>query len=256
VVLALAAAAVAPASAHAASILYIGADGNAHLVSPDGAQRSQVTRDGTPDSPYRMTGQTDAGTVVVGRRLEGDHWFHWLNRDGSRKSGPWLAPKGNIGTGPLSSHVSNEGNFVVFWASNCTFACQSRYDRIVFMPEGPRWIPGRPVAGFMDTGLNEIYVQVENSGPQSWFGFQDANVTHFDLTRDLGRVVTEVTPSTATTPVSLVVLKVNGLPPARRPPRSCARSRTSHRRAAATRSGHQTAQRSPLPSPMASTSPV
>jgi hypothetical protein len=213
------------ATAHAASIGYIGSDGNAYLASPDGAQRVQLTRDGTTDKQYDMAGQTDAGTVVVER----DSTFFWLNRDGSLKSGPWLAPKGNIGTGPLSSNVAQQGGFVVFWASDCTFACQQRYDRIVFMPEGPlasecdinchdgyvlpRWIPGTPLAGFIDTGLNAVYVQVQNSSPEFWFGFQGASVGHFDVSDDQGRILSEALPTDASQPSALVLLKSNGLPP-------------------------------------------
>jgi hypothetical protein len=219
--LALAACLATPTAAEAASISYIGSDGNAYLVSPDGARTVQLTRDGSSSSKYSMAGQTDAGTVVVERAGV----FRWLHRDGTTKSGPWLAPKGNIGTGPLTSHVSPSGGFVVFWASNCTFACQSRFDRIVFMPEGPlisectinchdgyvlpRWIAGTPYAGFLDTGLNSLYVQ-SSSGPQEWFGFTDANFTAFDVSRDRGRVLAEITPTNATRPGTLVLLKSNG----------------------------------------------
>ncbi|HEX2234416.1 MAG TPA: hypothetical protein VHG69_13745 [Thermoleophilaceae bacterium] len=128
--LVLAAAALVPGAAQAASLSYIGADGNAYLASPDGARTVQLTRDANADTTYKMAGQTNAGTVVVARRAGGDTWFHWLNRDGSNKSGPWLAPEGNLGTGPLTSHVAPEGGFVVFYASNCTFACQSQFFRV------------------------------------------------------------------------------------------------------------------------------
>jgi hypothetical protein len=223
------AAALLPASANAASLSYIGADGNAHLASPDGARTVQLTRDATADATYKMAGQTNAGTVVVARREGGDTWYHWLNRDGSNKSGPWLAPKGNLGTGPLTSHVAPEGGAVVFYASNCTFACQQQYFRVVFMPEGPlasecninchdgyvlpRWIPGTPFAGMIDSGLNSVYVQSE-SGLQEWFGYQgNFDIGHFDVSRDRGFILTEDTPTTASEPGTLTLLKANGIPP-------------------------------------------
>jgi hypothetical protein len=229
----LAAAALLPATAGAASLSYIGSDGNAYIATPDGSRTVQLTRDASADVTYRMAGQTDSGTVVVSRRTGGDTWYHWLNRDGSNKSGPWLAPEGNIGTGPLKSHVAPEGGFVVFYASNCTFACGSQFFRVVFMPEGPlasectinchdgylfpRWIPGTPYAGMVDSGLGTVYVQSQ-SGLQEWFSYgSDFDIGHFDVSRDRGFIMTEDTPSTASSPGALTLLKANGLPPGNQP---------------------------------------
>jgi hypothetical protein len=228
-----AAAAIAPASALGASISWI-RGGNLHVSAPDGSNVTQLTRDGTADSPYQNSGQTNAGTLVGERQ----GWFYWLNRDGSNKSGPWLAPKGNLGTSPLSSNVAEEGGFVVYWHSYCSFACSNRYDQVAFMPEGPltdtcninchdgyllpRWIPGTPLAGMIDTGLNTVYAQVENSGPQEWFelfaGQEQLDIGHFDVSTDRSKILAEaLSTSNTSAPGILVLLQSNGLPPQSNP---------------------------------------
>jgi hypothetical protein len=62
--LALGALALMPALAHADSIVYI-KDNNVWLAAPDGSKQTQVTSDGTADSPYRAPSQADNGTIAV-----------------------------------------------------------------------------------------------------------------------------------------------------------------------------------------------
>ena len=65
--LALAAAGLAlalPSAAAADSIVYI-KDANVWIATPDGTTQYQVTRDGTPNRPYRSPSQADDGTIAA-----------------------------------------------------------------------------------------------------------------------------------------------------------------------------------------------
>ena len=64
ILLAAAALLLVPAAAHADSIVYV-KDGNVWAAAPDGSGQRQLTRDGTPDSPYRSPSQADDGTVAA-----------------------------------------------------------------------------------------------------------------------------------------------------------------------------------------------
>src|SRR3954470_6171121 len=56
----------APAAASADSIVFL-KDNNVWLVAPDGSQLTQVTTDGTYESPYLSPSQADDGTIAVSK---------------------------------------------------------------------------------------------------------------------------------------------------------------------------------------------
>jgi hypothetical protein len=64
ILLAACALALVPATAHADSIVFV-KDGNVWVASPDGSDQRALTRDGTPDYPYRSPSQADDGTVAA-----------------------------------------------------------------------------------------------------------------------------------------------------------------------------------------------
>ncbi|HEX2234417.1 MAG TPA: hypothetical protein VHG69_13750 [Thermoleophilaceae bacterium] len=96
-------------------------------------------------------------------------------------------------------------------ASECNINCHDGYVL-------PRWIPGTPYAGMVDSGLNGVTVQSE-SGLQDWFDYGgNFDIGHFDVSRDRGFVMTEDTPTTSSAPGALTLLKANGIPPNHQPP--------------------------------------
>lgn len=187
--------AAVPASAEAASISYIGPDGNAYLTTPDGARKVQLTKDATAGSKYKMAGQTDGGEIVVHR----EKYFTWLNPDGTTASGPWrFAEPG--GLGPLNAHVAPGGSLAVVDWNSGPFA-GNRWS-VVKMPRGPhsltcafgcvddkvrpRWVPGAE-AGFLSDNLRVVSVQVPGiAAPQDWFTVDGYYTSSFDVSRQGG----------------------------------------------------------------------
>lgn len=214
-----------PASAQAASISYIGADGNAYLTTPDGARTVQLTRDAAAASKYKMAGQADDGTIVVYKEKH----FIWLNPNGTIANGPWRIVEGTYGgLGAISAHVSPEGTLVAYGTFDFNSGLVGGTSRVVLMPKGPlvsqcafgcsdnmvrpRWVPGA-LAGFIDEGLNVVSVQVPSVGTQEWFTAPGYKISSFDVSRT-GRILIEAFPdSGGTTPKSLALLQSTGLPP-------------------------------------------
>ncbi|HEX6116257.1 MAG TPA: hypothetical protein VFY99_04105 [Solirubrobacterales bacterium] len=217
---ALALAAAAPASA--ASVVYIGGDGNVHLVSPDGSVKHQVTSDATADSKYRSPSQTDAGTVVAIRGSGNSPFAYFLDRQTGQVTGNWLLPGRS---GPLSfspytgGQIAPNGGVIVYdsfygpgYTGNgqidvgfvfgpgatdpCVVNCETGYSE-------PRWIPGIPGAGMINTPFGgspeeAIYVQ-GSSSLQRWVGLNnpnDADIQSFDVSRQ-GRTMIELDPEGA-----------------------------------------------------------
>jgi hypothetical protein len=208
------------AVADAATISYIGSDGNVHLVSPDGARAKQLTTDATADNKYRSPTQTDSGRTVAIRRTSGNGMAIFLDRDGNQVdawnlpasglglkfapfSGGQIAPEGNGGTmvydyfhadGPPNYYSQVRVGFVAGGGltNPCTINCHGGYLR-------PRWIPSSPYAAFLDSGFGRISVQ-RPGGVQTWIQVntqpqRTVDIESFDLARPGGRVVLEMTPN-------------------------------------------------------------
>lgn len=182
---------LAPA-AGAASIAYVGADGNVHQVSPDGEQRKQLTGDATLDNKYRSPSQLNDGRVVAIRRVDGSTSFaHFLRPDGSIDTS-WLMPKsGAGGFAPYTGgQASPDGGVIAYDYRHfdCgTNPCQGN-QRVGFLTGpgqtnpclvnchigyvAPRWLPGSPYAAMIDQSFNAVYAQKQGSaGPVGWYQY-------------------------------------------------------------------------------------
>lgn len=224
----------APA-AQAASIVFVGSDGNVQLTTPDGSRTVKVTGDASADKRYTSPTQADDGTIVVPAN---DKFFYILNQDGSTKSGPWLTSINSLSTSPLSAQVTPEGSTIAYGYIFSSLFCCSTYARVTFQTtsgpgsdcgspwvchsdySSPRWIPGTPYAGMIALGgLDQIAVQQE-SGLQPWLSSGGLDFESFDVARDGSqRVLLATTPDgTAAEGAheagTLVLWQNSGAPPA------------------------------------------
>lgn len=207
------------AMADAASISYVGQDGNVHLVSPDGQRSLQLTHDASADSKYRSPSQTDSGRTVAIRSLgSGSAMAFFLDRQGNQVdawnlpssgsglrfapfSGGQIAPEGNGGTmvydyfhadGPFNNYFNEvRVGFVAGGGltNPCAINCHGGYLR-------PRWLPGTPYAGFINKQFSALHVQ-SAQGLKTWAQLNDPNrhnIDSFDVARPGGRLVLEVSP--------------------------------------------------------------
>lgn len=218
--------------AGAASIAYIAADGNVHLVSPDGARDKQLTANATPDNKYRSPSQIDDGRVVALRRADGSTAFAFFIRPADNQVlDTWLLPKsGAGGFSPYSgAHASPDGGVIVYDYRHfdcATNPCQGN-QRVGFSAGpgqtnpclinchigyvAPRWVPGTPYAAMVDQSFKAIYVQQQGSAqPVGWFQYGgEITIDGFDIRAN--RIVTSVSAAGSD---YMVLEKMNGAPPA------------------------------------------
>jgi hypothetical protein len=229
-------------NALAASVVYIGADGNVHLVSPDGSVKHQVTNSATEDSKFKSPSQTDAGKVVAIGGSGNSAFAFFFDRESGQQTDSWLIPgqSGPLSFSPFTGgQISPAGGMIVYDSfygpglsgspsidvgfvagpgatSPCTINCHSGFSE-------PRWIPGTPYVGFIDTPVSgspdeTVYVQ-SSSGPQAWVGLIDPNsadLESFDVSRQ-NRTLLELSPdgappSGSTEQSQLQVYANNGTP--------------------------------------------
>lgn len=208
--------------AAAASISYVGSDGNVYLVSPDGQLTKQITSNATDDNRYRTPTQTDSGRIFALRKASSTSGFaHVFDHQGNQTDG-WnlpasgiggafapfnggqIAPEGNGGLlaydywhseGPLGGYATDvRVGFVAAGGltNPCTINCQTGAVR-------PRWLPGTPYAGFLDKSFDQIKVQ-SPQGVKSWISLNQpgqASLQSFDVARTGGKVAIEVSPEGA-----------------------------------------------------------
>ena len=87
----------APA-AGAASLAYVGSDGNVWLTSPDGKIRKQLTTNATDDNKYRSPSHLNDGRVVAIRKASGSSSFaFFLKRADGSVLDSWLMPSSGAG---------------------------------------------------------------------------------------------------------------------------------------------------------------
>ncbi len=194
---------LAPA-AGAASLAYIGSDGNVWLTSPDGKLSKQLTTNATDDNKYRSPSQLDDGRVAAIRRTDGSTSFAFFLRgsDGAVLTS-WLMPKsGSGGFAPFTgAQASPDGGGIVYDYRHfdCgTFPCEGN-QRVGFLSGpgqtnpclvnchvgyvSPRWLPGTPYAGMIDQSLGAVYVQKQGSaGPVGWYTYGNGiTIGSFDV---------------------------------------------------------------------------
>ena len=229
--LAIAALAAAPV-ALAESVAYVAADGNVHIVTPDGARDKPVSTDATADNKYRSLSQLDDGRIVGLRKADGSTAMaFFLDRDTGQALDAWLLPKSGVGGfSPFTgAHASPDGGVIVYdyrhfdcatnpcssgqrvgfsagpgQTSPCLINCHNGY-------LAPRWMPGTAYAAMVDDGFDAVYFQKQGSAsPVGWFQYGgDISIYGFDIRG--GRIVTQVAVGDNE---YMVVEKMNGPAPA------------------------------------------
>jgi hypothetical protein len=230
----LAAVLVPAAGAGAASISYLGPDGNVWVASPDGKVKKRLTSDAAPpDVRYRSPTQQDNGTVVATRGNSTTAFAVFLRPSDGKQVQSWILPKEGSGSfAPFSGGQIHPGGglYIYDWryfnlfpgptgeqrvsviagpgasVTPCTLPCHTGFVR-------PRWIPGTPYAGFITDNLRQIHVQ-SAGGVTGWLGLADPNelIHSFDVS-STGLSLVETALETATSS-GFYLLANNGVPPA------------------------------------------
>lgn len=236
--------AVDAASSVAANVSYIGNDGNVYRSSPDGLLNEQLTTDGDGQYRYITPTQKNDGTVVAVKKVSGSSAFaHFIRPSDKAIVDSWILPKSGAGSFvPFNSGtISPDGGVFAYdwhyfdcWTNPCTLNqrvsfiagpgttnpclinCHTNFVR-------PRWIPGTPYAGFVDTAYNRVWLQKAGSSqPVGWLGFDNPNVADlesFDMSNN-GKTVLEVTPE-GSDASEFAFWNNNGTPPAGSPTSKC-----------------------------------
>lgn len=231
------------ATAQAANVAWVGNDGNVYRSSPDGTLQEQVTDDATSENRYVTPSQKNDGTIVAIRKVSASAFAYFLNPETGQVKDNWIMPKTGAGSFvPFNSGtISPDGGMFVYdwhyfdcWTNPCTLNqkvsfisgpgttnpclinCHTYYIR-------PRWIPGTPYAGFVDTDFRRIWVQKAGSAePNAWLGFNDPNagdMHSFDVSSN-GVTVLEVSPE-GSDAAEFSFWNNNGTPPAGNPSYRC-----------------------------------
>lgn len=175
------------ATAGAASISYVGADGNVHLISPDGSRKHQVTKDGTASRPFESPSQADDGTVVaIGFGGEYTKFAQFFDpATGTLKDSRLLPHETGIGSfsGLTGGQVSPDGRFFTYdWAdtrSGLRYATSLIGDSEVTDPcaidcsygwVSPRFVDSASTSLVIDPYLGEDGVGVKTfTSTTAWF---------------------------------------------------------------------------------------
>lgn len=229
--------------ARAANVSWVGNDGNVYRSAPDGTLRQKVTSDASSTDRYVTPSQKNDGTIVAIRKASSSAFAYFLNPTTGQVKDTWILPKTGAGSfAPFNGGtISPEGGMFVYdwhyfdcWTNPCTLNqrvsfisgpgttnpclinCHTYYIR-------PRWIPGTPYAGFVDTNFNRVWVQKAGSAePNAWLGFNDpsgGDMESFDVSSN-GIVVLEVTPE-GSDASEFAFWNTNGTPPAGNPTWRC-----------------------------------
>ncbi len=226
--------------AQAASVTYVGSDGNVRVASPDGAINKAVTTAGTADSPFRMPTAKNDGTIAATRA----GFVNFVRPTDGAQIDAWILPKTGAGSfTPYSGgHVSPDGGLFIYdwrYFDCATNPCQGN-QRVSFIGGPgvtnpclinchvgwirPRWVPGTPYAGMVSQNFTQIGVQKAGAaGPVVWLQAnqpQTEIIDSFDVS-STGRTVVETSPPGGGAS-NLVVFQNNGTPPAGNPVALCA----------------------------------
>jgi hypothetical protein len=108
-----AAALLAPATAHASSLVFTRPDGNVWLANADGTGLYQVTLDGNPGDPYEAPSQADDGTIATTRGSGSNELLYRLAQNGTVLSA--FRPAVEFSLGLFDAQVSPDGSKVAYW---------------------------------------------------------------------------------------------------------------------------------------------
>src|SRR4051812_3695670 len=120
-----------PAAAQATSVTY--RDGNdVWRASVDGAEKQQITNDGTSDSYYTLPSSDDAGDIATIKGSGITRVIVWIKADGTRVENvmPWKIG-GGANAGPTSARVNPDGTQLAYGYI---------YNRGIFAPS-PQLVP-------------------------------------------------------------------------------------------------------------------
>ena len=197
------------AGAQAASVVYVGADGNVWLASPDGSIRHRVTDNATADLKYRSPSQMNDGRIVALRKAGSDAFAYFLRRTDGDVLTTWLMPSSGSGLhfAPYTGgQVSPGGGLIVYDYFHADGPFNGYYNqlRVGFLTgpgqtdpclvncEGgflrPRWLPGLDVAGMIDDSFTAVYIQ-EGASPREWFRFTPAGTKTLSFDTQAGKTV-------------------------------------------------------------------
>lgn len=201
-----------PASADATALTYTAA-GNVHVASPDGAQRRQLTSDGTTQAPYRFPSASDAGDLVAIRRIgesssQAMYVFRGLGGQPTINTLPWKTSMGGGNYGPTGgrvkpsnaqiaaySYIWNKGLYeplVSRIAVSTTDGSTSPTQPLVELPNflAPSWHGERLVG----SNGSAIVYETEPAKMTTWLSSSDGWSLQFaDVSRAGDRVLVEMT---------------------------------------------------------------
>jgi hypothetical protein len=197
-----------PGAASASSIAYVGSDGNVWVTSPDGANKKQVTTDGTTASGggYNNPSQTDDGRILSSKGQ-----FMFLHRFDGTRVWSWQPPYGgSLYKAVLSQHISPEGGLITWSYTHSTHAYDPIRQRVSFQtPDGgttspclinchdgytdARWVHTTGKAAMISTDRSTIAVQ-GTSSPQPWAASNGRDFEGFDISRDGKKTLVQTTP--------------------------------------------------------------
>ena len=225
------AALMVPATAGAASVAYVGPDGNVWLATPDGSYREQLSHDASADSKYRSPSQLNDGRVVALRRPAGtsSSFAHFLRRSDGQVIDSWLLPKSGVGGfSPFTgAQASPDGGVITYDYRHfdcATTPCQG-WQAVGFVAGpgttnpclinchidylAPRWLPGTPYAGMVDDTGQAVRIQNGGASPVGWFTYGPGiSIRSFDVRG--GKIAVSATASGAE---YLIIEKMNGPAP-------------------------------------------
>lgn len=214
--------------AQASSIVYLDANNDIWITSPDGATKRQLTTNGST-MRYTSPSETDAGVIVAGATRAN---FFYFNQDGSSAGGPWTSLDMNCSweQSPISNQVNPAGGMNIYWYIDDGSDCMHFYGPTTafasyngMTPKGvnpefaawyPRWIPGTVYAAAVSEQGDKISVLNTGSGT-AWILDPSNGLRFFDISRTGNNVlIADASSSAQNSPSDLILWHNDGTPPA------------------------------------------
>ena len=213
--------------ARASHIVYLDANHNVWVTSPDGAIKRQLTTNGSTRR-YMSPTETDAGIIVVSATQA---FFYDLKLDGASAGGPWTALDMDCASqqNAFSNQVNPAGTMNVYYY--LSFGCGEHIDSWVAfanynaltgkgvypktLGSDPRWVPGTHYAAAVSDLGSQIFTMDTASGTP-WITGEYFTFRYFDISRSGNKVLIAKasSPGDVHSPSNLVLWQNNGTPPA------------------------------------------
>jgi hypothetical protein len=220
---------IAPAvSSQAGSIVYLDANHDVWVTSPDGVTKHRITSDGATQH-YVSPSETDAGIIVASGKQA---FFHYFNQDGSKARGPFTVldiacPSIDP---PFTSQVNPQGTMVVYYYLDAPGCVRSRGFRVAFANTNsltgkgvydqwwgshPRWVPGTNYAAYVSEQGSQLETTNSHTQESVWIRDSKGGLRSFDISRTGNKVL--IARASSTDPRSrsdLLLWQNKGTPPA------------------------------------------